>query len=172
MCGLGASASVEAGQGTSFKDSGVHIVPYKRRSPDAWRMTEAVATAVTMNVMAAAIERGDSLAKPQLPWPLVQTEPNVVSIPASTPAMVVSGTEADMLKVLSSFTLPHSLSSPQRQANDEGRTPGHIDETASCQKVQCNDANPGGGPISNINRTAAQPMAMPPIGPELGQRQS
>ena len=50
------------------------------------------ATAAAMKVPVATIERGDSLASPQIPWPLVQPDPSVAPKPTSRPAAAVAMT--------------------------------------------------------------------------------
>ena len=46
-----------------------------QKPPSTWRTTKTVTIAVAMKVAVAAIERGDSRAMPQTPWPEVQPEP-------------------------------------------------------------------------------------------------
>src|SRR6185295_1706280 len=58
----------------------------------AWAPTSAtVIAAVIMKVATAAIDRGDSRARPHTPWPLVQPSPMVVPMPTSSPATASTG---------------------------------------------------------------------------------
>ena len=52
-----------------------------------------VATAVTMNSAVAVSERGDSLASPQTPCPLVQPPPRRVPKPTNSPAAMTIGVD-------------------------------------------------------------------------------
>ena len=56
------------------------------QTPMPWRVTATTAMAAAMKIKVATIERGDSRAMPQTPWPDVQPLLNLVPKPTSKPA--------------------------------------------------------------------------------------
>ena len=59
--------------------------------PKTWRATKTVTNAVAMKTPVAANERGESRARPQTPWPLVQPEPSRAPKPTSRPEATRTG---------------------------------------------------------------------------------
>ena len=57
-----------------------------------------VAKAVAMNIPTATSERGDSRARPQMPWPLGQPLPKLTPIPTMTPPTASAALDTGTLK--------------------------------------------------------------------------
>ena len=85
-----------------------------------------VATAVAMNSAVAVSERGDSLASPQTPCPLVQPPPRRVPKPTNSPAamMIGVGTEKTMLRQRTTGQCVEQGGG--NQSNNEGNPPREI----------------------------------------------
>src|SRR5690606_27878954 len=78
----------DTGKGIALLDWSCHAAPHKCRS------TKTVSAPVSMKVAVATMERGESRARPQTPWPLVQPLPRRAPKPTSRPPMMSSSGEA------------------------------------------------------------------------------
>src|SRR6185312_15542493 len=128
-----------------------------------------VATAVTMKMTVAAIERVESRAKPQTPWPDVQPLPMRVPKPTSKPPTATS-TRLDVIAGRGSGAPASAARSgaainPATNAIRQPRSEG-----LACSNPPVMPLTPAMRPVKAMRAAAATPIRAPPSSPESAVR--
>lgn len=139
-----------------------------------WRTTKTVTIAAARKVRVATSERGESRARPQTPWPLVQPLPSPVPSPTSRPAASISGTPPAGAPITSPgapATLPAPppassnatgpLTRPSRKASRQALSP----RGRWVIRVPRMPLMPAMRPRVAISQVAERPIRTPPISP-------
>ena len=129
---------------------------------------EHTTIAVTMNTTVAAIERGDSRAIPQTPWPEVQPPPSRVPNPISSPAPTITDPARGHLRQRQRRAGQRANQRRGDKPGDERKPPVAVVRARQRDSRRHMPLIPAMRPVSSINSAAERPIKAPPISAETG----